>query len=88
MPSTLTIEQRLDKCIEAVVATNFKVSALIDRISGGPEVLVSCTEAARLLGVSNHTISVMIRDHRLHKTTIGISTGIRLSEIRKITNPQ
>lgn len=48
-----------------------------------PEVLVSCTEAARLLGKTPATISTMIRDGRLSKTTIGQSTGIRLSEIRE-----
>lgn len=45
------------------------------------EVLVSCHEAARLLGKSAPTISAMLKDGRLHKTTIGISTGIRLSEV-------
>ena len=45
------------------------------------EVLVSCHEAARLLGKSAPTISAMVKDGRLHKTTIGISTGIRLSEV-------
>lgn len=48
------------------------------------DVLISCTEAARLLGKTPPTISNMIKDGRLHKTTIGGSTGIRLSEIRKI----
>ena len=45
------------------------------------DILVSCTEAARLLGKSAPTISAMVKDGRLHKTTIGISTGIRLSEV-------
>lgn len=44
-------------------------------------ILVSCSEAARLLGKSAPTISAMVKDGRLHKTTIGISTGIRLSEV-------
>ena len=48
------------------------------------DALVSCTEAARLLGKSTVTISRMIKEGRLSKTTIGESTGIRLSEIRKI----
>ena len=48
------------------------------------EVLVSCNEAARLLGRNPSTISEMIREKRLEKVTIGKSTGIRLSEIRKI----
>ena len=48
------------------------------------DILVSCTEAARLLGKSSKTVSMMIRDGRLKKTTIGESTGIRLSDIWKI----
>jgi excisionase family DNA binding protein len=44
-------------------------------------VLVSCTEAARLLGKTPTTISKMIREKRLTKVTIGESTGIRLSDI-------
>jgi len=51
---------------------------------GAPEeeILVSCTEAARLIGKSPNTVSMMIRDGRLKKTTISGSTGIKLSEIR------
>ena len=47
-------------------------------------VIVSCKEAARLLGVSPKTVSMMLRDGRLDKSTIGGSTGIRLSQIRDI----
>lgn len=47
-------------------------------------VLVSCQEAARLLRRSAKTISVMLKDGRLSKRTIGRSTGIPLDEIRKI----
>ncbi len=49
------------------------------------DVLISCTEAARLLQKSTATISLMLKDGRLRKETIGISTGIRLSEVRKLT---
>ena len=44
-------------------------------------ILISCTEAARILGKTAPTISAMLKDGRLNKTTIGISTGIRLSEV-------
>lgn len=44
-------------------------------------ILVSCAEAARLLGKTAPTVTAMLKDGRLHKTTIGISTGIRLSEV-------
>ena len=51
------------------------------------EVLVSCTEAARLLGKTKQTISEWIAQGRLHKRTFGKSTGIQLKEIRQIQNP-
>lgn len=47
------------------------------------DVIVSCTEAARLLRRTTPTISQMLRDGRLHKTTRGNSVGILLSEIRR-----
>jgi excisionase family DNA binding protein len=51
------------------------------RCSG--DVIVSCTEAARLLGRTTKTVSMMIRDGRLKKVTVDGSTGIRLSEIEQ-----
>ena len=61
------------------------VACLERRLSSqDEEVLISCLEADRLLGKTPPTVSKMIKDGRLHKTTIGESTGIRLSEIRKI----
>jgi len=55
---------------------------LTDYGSPTEEILVSCREAARLLHKNPTTISLMVRDGRLTKTTIAGSTGIRLSEIR------
>ena len=45
------------------------------------EVLVSCREAARLLGVTTQTITRMLTDGRIEKKTIGESTGIPLGDI-------
>lgn len=45
------------------------------------EVLVSCREAARLLGVTSATVTRMLTDGRLEKKTIGESTGIPLHSI-------
>ena len=45
------------------------------------EVLVSGVEAARLLGRSENAVSRMVKDGRLHRVTLGASTGIRLSEV-------
>lgn len=50
-------------------------------------IIISCKETARLLGVSTKTVSMMLRDGRLKKTTIGESTGIELSRIREIKTP-
>lgn len=47
------------------------------------EVIISCTEAARLLGKTKQTIATYIKQGRLHKVTVGRSTGIRLKEIRE-----
>lgn len=64
---------RLDNFLEYVGAINRQLG----------DVVVSCTESARLLGVTPKTISAMIRDGRLTKVTIDGSTGIRLSEIER-----
>lgn len=44
-------------------------------------ILVSCNEAARHLKCTPNTVSKMLADGRLKKTTIGGSTGIRYSDI-------
>lgn len=46
------------------------------------DIIVSCTEAARLLRRSKKTVSMMVRDGRLKKVTIGESRGILLSSIQ------
>jgi len=59
------------------------MSIINEKYPGKFDVIVSCTEAARLLGRTTKTVSAMIRDGRLNKVTIGNSTGILLSEIEK-----
>ena len=66
--------ERIDKLTEQIEKMNSATTEVV---------LVSCKEAARLLGTSSKTVSVMIRDGRLTKTRIGPSTGIRLSDIRE-----
>ena len=64
------------------------VSLITDMLSNrDDDVLVSCTEASRLLGKSKTTISTMIREKRLEKVTIGDSTGIRLSDVLELKTP-
>lgn len=80
-------ESALDSLIGAVRENGDKLECILSKLSGEEVVLVSCNEAARLLGVTPPTITNMLRQHRLTKVTIGNSTGIRLSEIRGIKNP-
>lgn len=67
--------------IELAPQDRERIDKLIGLCKPTPEVLVSCTEAARLLGISRNTITNMLREGRLHRATIGQSSGIRLSEI-------
>lgn len=55
-----------------------------DRLNAFAEVLVSCTEAARLLGKTKATISTYIAQGKLQKRTIGLSTGIPLGEVLRL----
>ena len=64
-----------------------KLTSILEKKEGEGVVLVSGVEAARILGRSPQTICKMIRQGRLHKTAIGKSIGIPLSEIRSIQNP-
>ena len=67
--------------IELAPADRDRIDTLIGLLRPGPEVLVTCTEAARLLGVNNNTITRMLKEGRLHRSVIDGSTGIRLSEV-------
>lgn len=48
---------------------------------GIPDVLLSCAETARIIGVTPNTISGYIRQHRMTKRTIGKVTGIPLRDV-------
>ncbi len=72
------------------------IAAELERVTDGMEkairdqydnILVSCSEAGRHLNVSPTTVSRYIREGRLHKTAIGQSVGIRLSEVLKMKTP-
>lgn len=80
--SSDSITERLDLIASELSSINAGLKkAVKDRDRG---VLVSCKEAARLLGKSTKTVSAMVCDGRLKKITIGESTGIRLSDIWEI----
>lgn len=72
------------------------IASELERITDGLEkaiekqydnILVSCSEAGRHLDVSPTTVSRYIREGKLHKTAIGQSTGIRMSEVMKMKTP-
>lgn len=72
------------------------LAAELERVTDGLEkairdqydnILVSCSEAGRHLDVSPTTVSRYIREGRLHKTAIGQSVGIRMSEVLKMKTP-
>lgn len=65
----------------------FRLRQIADEIAGpegGMDVIVTCAEAARLLGRSVATISHMIKDGRLDKVTVKGSTGIRLNQVMSL----
>ncbi len=51
-----------------------------------PEVLVSCREAARILGYAYGYVSFLVRTGKLVRRTIGHSTGILLEDVMKYKN--
>ena len=65
--------------IELAAQDRERIDRLIGLIKPVPDVIVSCTEAARLLGVNRNTITNMLREGRLHKAII----GQRLRDIMK-----
>lgn len=69
--------------MEEVIARLERIADTLERAvrPGDEEVLVSGVEAARLLGRSENAVSRMVKDGRLHRVTLGASTGIRLSEV-------
>ena len=82
-------EAVMSRIVSTLKDNNEMLEQILERLEKSDEnVLVSGNEAARLLGVSPTTVSIMVKQHRLEKVTIGISTGIRLSDIRKIINSQ
>ena len=46
--------------------------------------IISCSEAAGYLGITNSTVSRYIAAGRLHKITRGGRTGLSMSEVEKL----
>jgi len=70
--------------MELSTSERFLITELTEQLrTRHNDILVSCSEAARLLNVTPATVSTYIKQGRLHKVTLGFSTGIRLSEIQK-----
>lgn len=47
--------------------------------------IISCKAAAAYLGKTPQTISRYIREGRLHKVSNGVITGVRRSELRRLS---
>lgn len=77
-----TILARLDAMTDELARVTDGLEAAITKRYDN--ILVSCTEAARHLECTPNTISMMLKDGRLDKVTIGQSTGIRYSDILAI----
>lgn len=82
-----------EEYLDWIVCQMKKNNEMVETILGILEekdrnVLVSCSEAARLLGVTPTAISLMIKQNRLHKIRLEKSTGIRLSDVREMLNSQ
>ena len=82
----------MESHLELTIPDRARIEALtreLERYNAGldEDIIVTCTEAARLLGKTKATISAWIKCGKIHKTARGRSVGILLSEVRKIQNP-
>ena len=68
--------------IEGLTESNNRLAAALE--GQRTENLFSCTEAAKLIGVTPQTISRYIREGRIRKAARGGKVGIPESEIKKL----
>lgn len=77
----------MNEILNIVNRLESSVSALERALARDENILLSCNEAARHIGCTNTTVTRMLKEGRLHRVTIGTSTGIRLSEVMKVKTP-
>lgn len=77
----------MNEILNIVNRLESSVSALERTLARDENILLSCNEAARHIGCTNSTVTRMLKEGRLHRVTIGTSTGIRLSEVMKTKTP-
>ena len=77
----------MNEILNIVNRLEYSVSALERTLARDENILLSCNEAARHIGCTNSTVTRMLKEGRLHRVTIGTSTGIRLSEVMKVKTP-
>ncbi len=77
----------MNEILNIVNRLESSVSALERTLARDENILLSCNEAARHIGCTNSTVTRMLKEGRLHRVTIGASSGIRLSEVMKIRTP-
>lgn len=86
------IGELLEEILKELRENNKQLIELTERVSNiemmeegsSPEEVLSCTEAAALLGRSRQWISNMLRCGKLHKIVRGPRTGILLTELKGI----
>lgn len=74
-----------DRALLAELTYQLKRRNDLDEQSRAREELLTCTQAADILGVTRQTVSLMLRRNRLHKVTRGGRTGILRSELEKVS---
>lgn len=74
-----------DRALIAELAYQLKRRNDLDEAAGYNDELLTCTQAAQRLGKTRQTVSLMLRQNRLHKVTRGGVTGILRSELDRIT---
>lgn len=77
----------MNEILNIINRLEYSVSALERTLARDENILLSCNEAARHIGCTNCTVTRMLKEGRLHRVTIGTSSGIRLSEVMKVKTP-
>ena len=73
-----------DRALIAELAYQLKRRNDLDEANRGDE-LLTCSQAAECLGVTRQTVSLMLRQKRLHKAVRGGRAGILRSELERVS---
>lgn len=81
---TLNLSDYDRRLIVALMESNNRLASALGSIK--EDKIYSCTDAAKLIGVTRQSISRFIREGRIKKVSRGGKVGIPKSEIDKITD--